>query len=77
YPPCLGKLVENLSEDDAENVPRPLKNIIESYLRLLKTQVLILPVHSLMDETPGLGLGHNCRATFHGSCLTANMLTSV
>ncbi|MBA0788380.1 hypothetical protein Gotri_025301 [Gossypium trilobum] len=23
------------------------------------------------------GLGHNCRATFHGSCLIANMLTSV
>ncbi|TYI20152.1 hypothetical protein ES332_A07G216500v1 [Gossypium tomentosum] len=31
---CLGKLVENLTEDDAENLPQLLKNIIGCYLRL-------------------------------------------
>ncbi|KAB2075142.1 hypothetical protein ES319_A07G201100v1 [Gossypium barbadense] len=35
---CLGKLVENLSEDDAENLPQLLKNIIGCYLRLSENE---------------------------------------
>ncbi|XP_012489420.1 cell differentiation protein rcd1 isoform X2 [Gossypium raimondii] len=35
---CLGKLVENLSEDDAENLPHLLKNIIGCYLRLSENE---------------------------------------
>ncbi|KAG4139431.1 hypothetical protein ERO13_D07G192300v2 [Gossypium hirsutum] len=35
---CLGKLVENLSEDDAENLPCLLRNIIGCYLRLSENE---------------------------------------
>lgn len=37
---CLGQLVENLTEDDAENLPRLLKNIIGCYLRLSENERL-------------------------------------
>ncbi|PPD99764.1 hypothetical protein GOBAR_DD03236 [Gossypium barbadense] len=35
---CLGKLVENLGEDDAEHLPHLLKNIIGCYLRLSENE---------------------------------------
>ncbi|MFQ6665377.1 hypothetical protein Gotur_032137 [Gossypium turneri] len=35
---CLGKLVENLSEDDAENLPHFLKSIVGCYLRLSENE---------------------------------------
>ncbi|XP_017646487.1 uncharacterized protein LOC108486770 [Gossypium arboreum] len=35
---CLGKLVENLGDDDVENLPHLLKNIIGCYLRLSENE---------------------------------------